>query len=458
MGELGILFNKFILNQKEVICVAKQVKAVVQKVIKEGKHGPFAVAQAKEIDGSVTFSLEPTVWQEQEWPQVGEVVLLENLRQKRAGWRAKKARFLNPCDEQKANRKEQRMDIVKALMTRWKSRLFPSEEDQIWQQWVDHKKREWRDLIALLNQEAKDSFKARALYLLFVPDIKMFPFYWSGDTNVFPWSRFPDKSFLQGLSFELLDFVTDLVIKFHEYSKTDEKYEDAWYCYQNYLLELLVLLPEEKAQRVFDQYELRDLYTWQSMDDASGYNPFERLLGNEKINLSWKVLADQKMQEIIKAETEGQHIPRTKWENAFDWYATVWGLNLYSEKFRSDIDFWAQQLEFILAYTGSQTENVFPRHYNVYKIFQILADDKYLKLRFKLALHVVFNSDKEFKVYSQDTLRSAQIMLEQFAERDAELKVKLERAIEIGQSKLAAEAKAARSEKTNEESILAQMR
>jgi len=458
MGELGILFNKFILNQKEVICVAKQVKAVVQKVIKEGKHGPFVVAQAKEIAGSVTFSLEPTVWQESEWPQVGEVVFLEKLRQKRAGWRAKKARFFRPCDEQKANRKEHRMDIVKALLDRWKGQLFPSEEDQVWRQWVDHKEREWRDLIALLDQDVKDSFKARALYFLFIPNINLFPFYWSGDTNVLPWAKFPDKEFLKKLSPELLDFVTDLVIKFHEYSKTEEKYEDAWYCYQSYLLELLVFLPEAKAQRVFEQYELKDLYSWQTMDDQSGYNPFQRLIDWQVLAQNWKLLADQKMQAIIRAEAEGQQAPRRTWENAFDWYTYVWGLNLYSEKFRPDIDFWAKQLEFILAYTSSQSGNDFPRHYDVYKIFRILADEQYLKLRFKLALYVVFSSKDGFKVYSQDTLKSAQVMLDQFGTRDTALKFELERAIKEGQTKLVAEELAAKSKKLNEKSILAQMR
>ena len=64
------------------------IKAVVQKVIREGKHGPFAVATSDQLEGSVTFSLEPTVWTENEWPEEGMIVFLGKLRQKRAGWRA----------------------------------------------------------------------------------------------------------------------------------------------------------------------------------------------------------------------------------------------------------------------------------------------------------------------------------------------------------------------------------
>ncbi|MBI1957114.1 MAG: hypothetical protein HYS44_01490 [Candidatus Niyogibacteria bacterium] len=76
------------------------IKAVVQKVIREGKHGPFAVATSNRLEGSVTFSLESTVWKEKERPEEGTMVFLGELRQKRAGWRAKHGRFWKPSDEQ----------------------------------------------------------------------------------------------------------------------------------------------------------------------------------------------------------------------------------------------------------------------------------------------------------------------------------------------------------------------
>lgn len=76
------------------------IRAVVQKVIPKGAHGPFAVATSDQMEGSVTFSLEPTVWEGDEWPEGGTLVLLDNLRKKRAGWRAKKGRFWKLSDEQ----------------------------------------------------------------------------------------------------------------------------------------------------------------------------------------------------------------------------------------------------------------------------------------------------------------------------------------------------------------------
>ena len=76
------------------------IKAVVERVFPEGRHGPYVVATSDQIEGSVTFSLEPTVWKEDEWPEEGTEVLLEKLRKKRAGWRAKEGRFWKLSDEQ----------------------------------------------------------------------------------------------------------------------------------------------------------------------------------------------------------------------------------------------------------------------------------------------------------------------------------------------------------------------
>jgi hypothetical protein len=89
------------------------IKAVVQKVIQEGKHGPFAVATSAQLEGSVTFSLEPAVWEENERPEEGMAVFLGKIRQKRAGWRAEQGRFWKPSDEQ--NQQIERSNQVRFL-------------------------------------------------------------------------------------------------------------------------------------------------------------------------------------------------------------------------------------------------------------------------------------------------------------------------------------------------------
>ena len=77
-------------------------KAVVEKIL-DGKHEPYAVASCNEL-GSITFSLNPKVWEEKDMPELGMYVMLSDVRKKRAGWRAYSARFMRPCDEQKEQR------------------------------------------------------------------------------------------------------------------------------------------------------------------------------------------------------------------------------------------------------------------------------------------------------------------------------------------------------------------
>jgi hypothetical protein len=74
-------------------------KAIVEKIIYDGKHGPYAVARAEKI-GTVTFSLDRNVWFEKDFPEPGTYVFLAELRKKRAGWRAYYGRFIEPSDEE----------------------------------------------------------------------------------------------------------------------------------------------------------------------------------------------------------------------------------------------------------------------------------------------------------------------------------------------------------------------
>ena len=84
----------------------KSYQAIVEKIIRNGRHGPYAVAHSKELD-SITFSLDRLVWQEDDWPEPGMYVMLTQVRRKRAGWRANRGRFVIPSDEQPATSTEQ---------------------------------------------------------------------------------------------------------------------------------------------------------------------------------------------------------------------------------------------------------------------------------------------------------------------------------------------------------------
>jgi hypothetical protein len=72
--------------------------ARIEKVVTG--HQPYAVAVAQGISGTVTFSLRRDVWLEESSPMAENRVVLDDLRKNDHGWRAYKARFMRPEDEE----------------------------------------------------------------------------------------------------------------------------------------------------------------------------------------------------------------------------------------------------------------------------------------------------------------------------------------------------------------------
>jgi hypothetical protein len=83
----------YLNNQGGGIFVAKKrnIRATVQKIV-NGRHGRYAVATSEDVLGSITFSLSFPYWKEVEDPDPGTIVNLSNLRKKKDGWRAMRAR------------------------------------------------------------------------------------------------------------------------------------------------------------------------------------------------------------------------------------------------------------------------------------------------------------------------------------------------------------------------------
>jgi hypothetical protein len=84
-----------------------ELRAIVQKVIAGGKHGPYAVALSDDpAPRNITFALTPSVWGNNPAPEPGTVVMLSGLVRKRAGWRATGSRHVTLADEQPARSTE----------------------------------------------------------------------------------------------------------------------------------------------------------------------------------------------------------------------------------------------------------------------------------------------------------------------------------------------------------------
>lgn len=450
------------------------VVAVVQKVVSDGKHGAFAVATADAFEGSITFSLEPTVWQEQGYPEAGEMVYLTNLRKKRAGWRAKKGRYYNPSDEQTENRKEQNMlkrakVFVEGLRNKW----FPTGDDKVWKQWVDYKRRETRDLVELLTSDVRDSFKRRAIFLLLVPSADFSPIYWTEEVGKF----YQRLDFLKTLTPELLGYATDLIVEFYTILKpmhcdrpkhyaqggggitifmsVPDKYHDVLYFYNNCILLLLTMLPEEQCERIFPLFSLLDISTYSNMEDASGYNPFQNLLYS-KVDEKWKRRADSTMRQIIGDEVAGKTKPREEWENALRCYAYTIKLQLYGEKLPYAVDLFADQIQFLVSKEHYGNELI--DDWKVARIFQVLSADTYKEIRYRVARFVVFGNKDEFRVWSDDTLQGAEMMLNEFGQDDKELARRIQAAIDKGKKRSTEHQNERAVAKKVEDDIMSQMR
>lgn len=77
-----------------------ECRAIVEKIITNGRHGPYAVARREENGAleTITFSLNSPSWNE-DYPDPGTYVILSDIRKKRNGWRAMHGRFMRPSDE-----------------------------------------------------------------------------------------------------------------------------------------------------------------------------------------------------------------------------------------------------------------------------------------------------------------------------------------------------------------------
>lgn len=451
------------------------IKAVVEKVFTKGPHGPYAIATTQAFTGSVTFSLEPNVWQEQGHPAPGEVVFLYELREKRQGWRAKKGRYWMPSDEQTAMEEDMLKKlgvVIEGLKNKW----FPTGDDKTWKQWVDYKRRETRDLRDLLKSDVNDGFKRRALFLLIVPSADLNPIYWKEEVGKFYHS--PD--FFKGLSQELLNYVAELITEFATmlrplhcdrpknvsaggggvtvFMSIPDKYHDALRFYNDSILALLSLMPPEQGEKLFQLFSLRDISTYWNMDYASGYTPFTNLMYSD-VGERWKRLADARMRKIVDDEVDGKTQPREEWEGALHWYANMIQTQTYGKKITYSHPLFADQMKYLV------NERHFGQHlidhWRIMRIFQILSGEGHKDLRHQISRFVVLKDNTEhqkFSIYDEEGLAMANRILDEFGKEDPELADRLNVLIKEGKERIAERAANQSKEKETEEDILAKMK
>lgn len=354
------------------------------------------------------------------------------------------------------------MKNLKVFINGLRKRFFPSEEDKAWKQWVDFKNRDKNDLIGLLTSGVGDSFKRRALYLLFIPSSDFKIIYWERPIENFHYGT----DFLKSLTVDLLDYVVELIIGFYSALKPmngvvvsiPDKYRDALNYYNTCILCLLALLPEEKAEKIFPYFSLKDITSFWNMDCASGYNPFGKLLLAKGISERWKREADVKMRKIVLGEISGKTKSREEWEEAIHNYADF-VMTLISRKAikHYPLELFISQVQFIMDNRKDQKKLI--KDWQLFMLFKLLAGDKHEELRHTIARYALLEDNSEFSRFCiYDLTRPAvEYILREFGD-DLELVAKI-KILEEEKDKKQTELAVYQAERAAaEEDILNQMR
>ena len=256
-----------------------------------------------------------------------------------------------------------------------------AEDDKTWKDWVDfidsmHTGR--NNLKNLLLEDVCDCFKARALFLLLVPDRSTKEFYWKKKLDSL-WDDVAEIGFPKDLSMDLSNLTSEMLQEIAvEVKNGAKKYSDPFYFYCAIIRELLPFLSEEDGKKLLEVYPLDDPKSWNDTDsDWSGYSPSYQLLRSDKISDGLKSFATDKMLEVILSEKKN----RRDWKNHLFYFARmIQTVNEYAGEDRPySIDLFARQIDFIvgLEVKGKKMINLS----YLRKMLELFKDNDELKLK-----------------------------------------------------------------------------
>lgn len=313
-----------------------------------------------------------------------------------------------------------------------------SSQDIIWRQWLGLGRggvREPNDLIEIANSDKALAFRARAITILLLPDLRFSPFMWVDNSGIKGWnylflykkinvSTFPDQ---------LKRFIGELVcLNVDAVTATDynDKLYNSIFGYNKYILQMLAILSEKDhlAERLFNRYHMIDPVGYSGMEECSGYHPFEELMWAE-VPETWKWLADKKMHEIVLSEVQGKTKPRHDWEDALSCYAGI--VRYYvcvRDRFIYGIDLYISQITFLMNLKNAAKYSVIEsRHLR--KTLELLDGEVNRELRHRVSRYVVLDTRNtayhNFWVHDEETRLGAQMVLDEFGDEDTELQERL---------------------------------
>ena len=331
-----------------------------------------------------------------------------------------------------------------AFLRKWEN-LFLSSDDIAWEDWVNHKNREGRDLRNLLKENVRDSIKARALYLLLVYDRSHGKsIYWN--RKLYP--LFGEFTFPENLSPELLNFSADMIVEFLPKigNLRDPSDSHAFYFYCNAMINLMTLLDLEESKKLLEHFPLNDY------QNVTGCKPFGMLLNDKMIPDELKSIATDSMIEIIRSEKR-----RGYYKEAIGCFASTIQLNLHSrELIPYGTDLFARQIDFLIS---QKAKKKIIDDFNVETILSIFDNEEYATFRKRFIRFVILeDGDRKYNINDESKLNSAKNMFKEVKNsRDRKLIKALEKIISEGEIYVSRESMQKNNGQNLEQKLLKEM-
>lgn len=404
------------------------IQAVVQQIIRDGKHGPFVVTttEAKDIEGSITFPLNKGSWLEDREPEPGEAVFLTSLSKKRGGWRANKARFTTPADTATSNedRATSKNGSTRNTVAFFVTQEFASlEVEKNWMAWIDTKKRTADDLKDIVLGDFLEAYKKHALFSLLQPE------------GSIAWGAGIHPEFLKKIPPNLYSFASEVIVRSMDdiaespCIRGEESFnlsnEYLW-VYNSCIWNLVPLLPENEQEPLLERFLIND----PQKNGIEAYELFQELMlwNHDPLLNKLRTVADMKARKILLAEIKNG-FKRTSYKNFLWRYGEIVQMSVRARhSVHFDKELFANQLSFVVKH--SPTDWSIITMGNILEIEDALNDPKYDEVLYQVVCYVASRDGFEDGVSFKGYLRVMRLIRRRIAQRNERIAKRIQTAIE----------------------------
>ncbi len=163
-----------------------------------------------------------------------------------------------------------------------------------------------------------------------------------------------------------VEFAADVLLERLPEVKDDKLLEK----YNSMMTVLLPISAADRAEQLFDRFEINDIYAWQHGGrDHSGYNPLADLVNDPEIPDVWKSLAFKRLQQRVVDEESERVRPRVFHERALPNYRRMMEVlfeGMYHHTFRKEVPLgrgcFQEQIEFLMTQPMAEWGDIGHKH------------------------------------------------------------------------------------------------